>query len=151
DISVGSQQGIHDIVVAATEGDSVYAIDAHTGAVLWHDNFTDPAAGITTIPSQALSTKDLIPQVGITSTPVIDPQTDLLYVVARTQEMRSDGAHYVYRLHALDLGSGAEALGGPVVIADTLVSTSGDVTYVNGPSVPGQGTGSVEGVVHFNA
>ena len=46
-----SGQGVHNVVYVATEHDSLYAIDADTGAVLWQDSFIDPAAGITTVPT----------------------------------------------------------------------------------------------------
>src|SRR5262249_48371666 len=48
-ITAAGQQGVHDLALVTTQHDSVYAIDANTGVVLWHDSFINPAAGITTV------------------------------------------------------------------------------------------------------
>jgi hypothetical protein len=149
-ISTGANAGVHDVIFAATEHDSFYAVDAADGTVLWQDNFLDPANGITAVPSDDLGSADLTPEVGITGTPVIDPNTHTLYVVAKTKETNTGGIHYVQRLHALDLGSGAEKLGGPVVVADTAFDGT-NYTYVSGPTVNGNGDGSINGLVSFNA
>ncbi|MGH7138001.1 MAG: DUF4214 domain-containing protein [Pirellulales bacterium] len=147
--------GVHNVVYVATEHDSVYAIDSNTGAILWHDSFLGP--GITTVPTaDTKSLTSLTPECGITATPVIDPNTHSIYVLANTKEVRADGTHYVYKLHALDLSTGAENLGGPLTIADTICNDAiaadgGDYTYVSGPSVNGTGVGSVNGKVNFNA
>ncbi|MGA7501701.1 MAG: hypothetical protein WBX00_33630, partial [Isosphaeraceae bacterium] len=110
-------QGTHNVVFVVTEHDSVYAFDSDTGSLIWHDSFINPSAGVTTVPKSALTGDFQIkPEVGISSTPVIDPTTNTLYVVAYTQEVSGSTTSYVYRLHALDVTTGAEKFGGPVEI-----------------------------------
>src|SRR5580698_5030209 len=129
-------KGLHNVVFVVTEHNSVYAFDAdsNTGsnaAPLWQASFINPAAGITSVPADTLGCQAIVsPVIGVLSTPVLDPVGGTLYVLARTKE---SGA-YVQRLHALDIGSGAEKFGGPVVIRG---------------SYPGTGSGSAGGVIHF--
>lgn len=149
-VTSGASAGTHNVVYVATEHDSVYAIDSSTGGVLWHDSFIDPANGITTVPAQDTGSGALTPEMGITATPVIDPSTQALYVLANTKEVRAYGTHYIYRLHALDLATGAEKLGGPLTIADTIFDGT-HYTFVSGPTVAGTGVGNVNGQITFNA
>jgi len=150
-------QGTHNVVFVATEHDSVYAFDANggggpSGTPLWHDSFIDPAAGITTLSdSDVFGVTDIVPEVGISATPIIDGSTGTLYVVSKTKDMESGVEHVVQELHALNVATGAEMDGGPVVIADTTVNSDGSYTFNSGPSVVGSGDGSVNGVVNFNA
>jgi hypothetical protein len=125
-------QGTHNVIYVETQNDSVYAFDADglTSTPLWHVSFIDPPS-VTTISSADVNCTNIGYQVGITSTPVIDPVAGILYVVAAT----SESTGYVQRLHALDITTGAESLGGPVVISAT---------------VPGTGIGSVGGFISFN-
>jgi hypothetical protein len=126
-------KGIHNVVYVATQHDMVYAFDADGKSTtpLWQRSFINPNAGITPVASTDIAAdyEDIQPEVGITSTPVIDPSSGTLYVVAKTNE----NGDFFQRLHALDVATGADKFGGPVTIQ---------------PSVPGvgakdDGTGNV--------
>lgn len=93
-ITAGKSLGIHDVVYVATEGNTVYAIDAKSGAILLSPNFGTPV-------TRPLGCGNNGPNVGINSTPVIDLSSNTLYVMIYTQ----DSTGPAYRLHALDLGS----------------------------------------------
>jgi len=130
--NVSFSGGTHNVLYVATEHDSVYAIDADNGAVLWQQSFINPGAGITTVSSTDVACTDLVPEIGITSTPVIDPATGTIYVVAKTKENGS----YVQRLHALDVVTRAEKFGGPRVISATLQGrTFGPLKQGNRPAL----------------
>jgi hypothetical protein len=119
--------GTHDVVFVATEANSVYAFDANTsGPALWHIN-----VGTALSCSDLDDCGDLVPGAGITGTPVIDPTTQTMYLVALTKD--SAGSHH--RLVALDLTTGAEKFGGPVEIS---------------PTVHGTGANSNNGIVSFD-
>jgi hypothetical protein len=110
--------GMHNVVYVATMNDSVYAFDAdsNSGAnaePLWHASFL--SKGVTPMPIsiQGCSGTTGWTEVGILSTPVIDPVAGTIYVVAKTYE---NGTTFVHRLHALDVTTGLEKTGSPVVI-----------------------------------
>ncbi|MGA2099544.1 MAG: choice-of-anchor D domain-containing protein [Candidatus Sulfotelmatobacter sp.] len=123
-------QGMHNVTYVATENDSVYAFDADgaTTTPLWQVSFLTNGA-------QTLSTTDIggcsniSPQVGITSTPVIDPQTNVIFVLARTKVVSGTTTSYYQTLHALDITTGLETPGSPVVIQASYPSSSGTVTF----------------------
>jgi uncharacterized protein (TIGR03437 family) len=126
-------KGVHNVVFAVTEHDSVYAFDAdsNTGpnaAPLWQVSFINPPAGVTSVPAGNLDCKVIVPEVGITATPVIDPDTGTLYVVAMTLE--DFGQTYVHRLHALDVATGLERPGSPVKIEASAPGTGDGNTAV---------------------
>jgi outer membrane protein assembly factor BamB len=114
----------HNVVFAATEHDSVYAFDADTGSTMWHVSLL--AAGETL--SDARGCGQVSPEIGVTSTPVIDRRAGahgILYAVAMSKDA---SGNYHQRLHALDLVTGAELLAGPVEIAATYPTAAGGTT-----------------------
>lgn len=122
--------GVHNLVYVATQHDSVYAFDADNNlgansAPLWHVSFINPAAGITSVPInlQGCGGVTMFTELGITSTPVIDPNTSTLFVVAKTDE---NGA-FIHRLHALDVATGQEKPGSPMVITGSFTANNGTV------------------------
>jgi hypothetical protein len=113
------QGATHNVVFVATENDSLYAFDADSGAVLWHVSLL----GVGESPSGPHGCDQVVPVIGITSTPVIDRAAGshgTIYVVA----MSNGGADH-QRLHALDLTTGAELLGGPSDITATYPAPGG--------------------------
>jgi hypothetical protein len=131
-------QGTFNVVYIATEHDSVYAFDADSNTsgpsgngLLWHDSFLGPGI-VTFSTADAYGCTQITPEIGITATPVIDPTTNTMYVVAQTKETVPTTTYH-QKLHALDIATGAEKFGGPVEIT---------------ASVPGTGDGG--SVVTFN-
>ena len=114
-------KGAHNIVFIATERDSVYAFDADASSTtpLWHVSFLDTGKEISTVSARDVQCPFIQPEVGITSTPVIDLPSHTLYALARTRESVNDKWVYRQKLHALDLATGAEKFGGPVAIRAT--------------------------------
>jgi hypothetical protein len=132
-VTIGGR--LHNVVFVATAHDSVYAFDADNpgNTPLWQTSFINPAAGVTSVPSSDFPCSEIAPELGIISTPVIDPASGTLYVVAFTKE----NGTFLYRLHALSVNTGAEVGTGHVVIQ---------------ASVPGTGDGNDgQGNVRFNA
>jgi PQQ enzyme repeat len=121
-------QGTHNVVYVATQADSVYAIDADSGAVLWSASMLN---GGTTASGIYLpcGTAAGFAQEGIVGTPVIDPtpNANTMYLVAKTV-LNGTVRHH---LHALDITTGAEKAGSPVLITATSTSNKGHVTVFN--------------------
>jgi hypothetical protein len=135
-ITRGPAQGVHNVIYAATMHDSLFAIDATTGQILWQDNFTQianpqattnfspsPTAGVTTYPATVtedalVSPSDISPELGILATPVINLANNTIYLVTNTQELRNGSTpvatystgvdyHFVQRLWAINLSDGS--------------------------------------------
>jgi hypothetical protein len=108
-------QGIFNVLYVMTEHDSAYAFDADTGVQLWHITL----AGTGETSSDDRGCGQVTPEIGITSTPAIDPQIGphgTLYAVAMSKD---SSGNYHQRLHALDLATGAELFGGPAEVRAT--------------------------------
>ena len=117
----------HNVVFTATEHGSVYAFDANSGAVLWHVSMLK--SGETT--SGSLGCSQVIPEIGVTATPVIDRSAGAhgtIFVVAMSLDASSN---YHQRLHALDVTTGAELLGGPTEIGASVATAAGGTNVFN--------------------
>jgi hypothetical protein len=137
-------KGTHNVIFVATAHDSVYAFDADSNGggnstPLWKITLLDSAhgaaSGATSVPNGDVSTTDIVPEIGIIGTPVIDLATNTLYVVGKTKEGSVASPSYVQRVHALDITTGAEKFGGPTTIS---------------ASVSGTGNGSAGGILPFD-
>jgi hypothetical protein len=127
-VTIGGQT--HNVLYVVTEHASVYAFDADSGTQLW--KVSALGSGETT--SDAHGCGQITPEIGITSTPVIDRTKGahgMIFVVAMSKD---SGGKYHQRLHALDVTTGAETAGSPTEIAGTY---------------PGMGDGSSGGNVVF--
>ena len=150
-ISMGSPPGKHNVIVVATQHESLYAFDADTApcATLWHANLIDSAhggtSGETSVPSGSgglvgSGLGDITPEVGITGTPVIDPKTNTLYVVSKS--VIPSGPTFFQRLHAIDLTTGNERFSGPVTISASVPGTAeGSTTVAFNPQLENQRPG----------
>jgi hypothetical protein len=130
-------KGRHNLVIVATVNDSVYAFDADNPSVsepYWKVNFLKTnAVSPRNTDMTAWDYQDFSDNSGIVGTPVINPLTWTIYLVARTKEY---GTNYVQRLHALDIRTGAERSNSPVIIT---------ATY------PGNGAGSAGDLITFDS
>jgi outer membrane protein assembly factor BamB len=150
DITRGSSIGVHSVVYVVTMHDSLYAIDANTGAILWQDSFldiTDPTnlaatTGVTAVPTADIASTALGSELGILATPAIDSNLSELFLNANTREVRGTAIHFVQRLWAVNLADGSAAVQ-PAVIGDTIANESYSshtgYEYVAGPIVNGSG------------
>jgi hypothetical protein len=131
--------GTHNLLIVATVNDSLYAFDADDPTVAgpyWQSSFLGPnvvpPSSLDILGTPCGSFFNISGNFGIVGTPVIDPATSTMYVLARTKEY---GTNFVQRLHALDITSGAERTNSPVIIT---------ATY------PGTGTDNISGVITFD-
>jgi hypothetical protein len=110
--------GTHNLLIVATENDSVYAFDADSGATIWQVSVLK--TGETPSDDSSLAGN---PQIGVNATPVIDRtlgSNGAIYLVASSKD---GSGNYHQRLHALDLALGTELFGGPTEIQATYPGT----------------------------
>jgi hypothetical protein len=121
----------HNLLIVATEHDSVYAFDADIGSLIWH--VTTLKSGET--PSDDRGCSQVTPEIGITSTPAIARPTGSNGVIYTVAMSKDSSGNYHQRLHALDATTGNELYKGPV-----------DITA----KFPGTGDNSSGGFVIFD-
>ena len=133
--------GTHNLLIVATQHDSVYAFDAddHACAIYWQVTLLDTMHGGSANEIPLLWNDvgecfgDIYPEVGVTGTPVIDSGTETVYLVSASELVgtktgactNSNGTFY-HRLHALDLATGSERFNAPVTIAASVPGNSSD-------------------------
>jgi hypothetical protein len=120
-------RGLRNVLYVVTENDSVYAYDADSTNLFWHVS----VLGTGETPSDNRGCGQVTPEIGITSTPVIDRQlgsNGAIFVVAMSKIVKNSTTTYFHRVHALDLGTGADRVT-PVTVSATFPKTSGTVTF----------------------
>jgi hypothetical protein len=151
----------HNVVFVATEHDSLYAFDADASPcqMLWQVSLLDAAHGVSAAETPIISGGpghqvgsgygDITPETGITGTPVIDPATQILYLVAKSVLAGGGGNTFYQRLHAIDLASGAERAGAPVLISASYPrSSGGTVTFDTRQELQRAGLALLNGTVY---
>jgi hypothetical protein len=133
--------GTHNILIAATQHDTVYAFDADASPCQTYWTQSLLATGETWVSSGDVGTSDLTPDIGIVGTPVIDQGTKTLYVVSKSKV----GSTFHQRLHALSIIDGSEKFSGPQEIA----FTSGGITFSPLRQNQRAGLALVNGVVYI--
>jgi hypothetical protein len=121
-------QGTHNVVYIATMSDTLYAFDADAGGLaLWSVNFAS-LVGAMPVPIAKFvfaGNKNIVGNLGILSTPVIDPSTNILYLIACTLESNT----LAYRLHAVDITTGSEPYGPGVLLSGSYGGARFDARY----------------------
>jgi hypothetical protein len=110
-------RGARNVLYVATMNDKVYAFDADSpGPPLWMRSLTDEMAGVTPVPITDITNDadlNVVGNVGIEGTPVIDAASNAIFLVACTRESGS----YVQRIHKLDVRNGKDLLPATVIEA----------------------------------
>jgi len=124
--------GVRNVAYVVTENDSIFAFDADglSTAPLWQVSFINQSEGISTLSdSDVGGCNNITPSIGITSTPVIDPATNTIFLVARTKLTSGSNVTYYQTLHALNIETGAEMPGSPVVINGSVTVNGTTTTF----------------------
>jgi hypothetical protein len=152
------------VVFVATQNDSLYAFDADNNTSpctpLWQVNLLDTlhggTPGETSVPSSPTNFLvgsgggDIMPEVGVTGTPVIDPATNTLFVVSKS--VIASGPTFFQRLHAIDLATGNEQSYGPANVTSTYPGNgdgSSTTTFVPQRENQRSGLALVNGTVYI--
>jgi Bacterial Ig-like domain (group 3)/MBG domain (YGX type)/PQQ-like domain len=107
--------GTHNVLYVATMFNTIYALDADTGVALWSKNYGYPIIAEDVQNNQNI---DWRTGIGILSTPVIDPSTNIMYFVNANQP-QNGAQQYSFKLNALDITTGDPVHGSPVTISAT--------------------------------
>jgi hypothetical protein len=106
-------------VITATENNWIYGMNAATGAVTWSRSVG------ASWPASAIGCGDLVPNIGITSTPVYDPATNALFFIAKVNDGPDVNNPHFY-LHSVNPATGAERAGWPVTIQGSPTNNPGN-------------------------
>lgn len=130
----------HNVVYVVTEHDQVYAFDVNSGAQLWQKNLlitTGPLLQVTPVSSSDVNCTDMVPEIGVTGTPVIDTTLNAMYLVAKTKvhNLQTGQTYFQQTLYAIDIRTGMFRAPAHGITAQ----------------VQGNGQGSQGGIITFNA
>ena len=129
---------ISNLLIVATEHDQLYAFDVDSKSVAWHVDYLASGPNVSTLtPDDVVGCNDIVPEIGITGTPVIDTLSNTVYVLVRTKEVVGGVTAFYQRLHAVSLSTGEESLP-PTVVTGPPPGYAGTGTAAFDPALNNQ-------------
>jgi len=129
---------ISNLLIVATEHDQLYAFDVDSKTVAWHVDYLASGPNVSTLtPDDVVGCNDIVPEIGITGTPVIDTLSNTVYVLVRTKEVVGGVTAFYQRLHAVSLSTGEESLP-PTVVTGPPPGYAGTGTAAFDPALNNQ-------------
>jgi len=129
---------ISNLLIVATEHDQLYAFDVDSKSVAWHVDYLASGPNVSTLtPDDVVGCNDIVPEIGITGTPVIDTLSNTVYVLVRTKEVVGGVTAFYQRLHAVSLSTGEESLP-PTVVTGPPPDYAGTGTAAFDPALNNQ-------------
>jgi len=118
-------QTVHNVLYVATCNDTLYALDADSGATLWTRSFVDPAHGIFVVNASNVSNHNVWPTIGVVGTPVIDRAANAIFLIAHVKIVQGGTTTYHHILHSVALDTGVDNANSPVDVQGSVQMSDG--------------------------
>ncbi len=156
----GTNNGVHNVVIVATEDNNVYAYDTTSDVLLWKINLGPDVPHTGAQVPGAPDFNNFSGNIGVTGTPVIDPSTDTMYLDSAQVVTSGTSSSYDHKIFSIDITDGATinsftlgnaATGGidPQAPGDTPDAVNGTITFSAGSQLQRPGLTIHNGVVYI--